>query len=112
MISDHLRRIYEKRYGPDILKEVNGFHDSPISATTALLLNAAKKDKEYSKRKLKRAKHRHYADDGLNEDNFDYGSQAVYRKGPKMSPRKLEEERRQLWLNIARKDIPRVRSSE
>lgn len=80
----------------------NDNESSAISATTAMLLQAAKEDKERLKRKNKRAR--------LNSEDYDSDAtdQLIFRKRDKMSARQIEDERQRIWLNIARKDIPRV----
>lgn len=67
-----------------------------------MLLQAAKEDKERLKRKNKRAR--------LNSEDYDSDAtdQLIYRKRDKMSARQIDDERQRIWLNIARKDIPRV----
>ncbi|CDH53326.1 snf2 family helicase atpase [Lichtheimia corymbifera JMRC:FSU:9682] len=102
-ISDHLQRIYEKRYGSEFVKQAASENESStISATTAMLLQAAKEDKERLKRKNKRAR--------LNSEDYDSDAtdQLIYRKRDKMSARQIDDERQRIWLNIARKDIPRM----
>lgn len=105
MISEHLQRIYEKRYGPELSKGLNG---NVVSTASSLLLLAAKEDKEREIRRNKKAKHRH--PHGVIEDDEDpeYANLLIYTSDPKLSSRKLEEKTRRVWLDIARKDIPRV----
>ena len=128
-----MQRIYEKRYGPELKQQTSeaAVNGTPVSATAALLLQAAKEDKErQQRRKHKKARlaHRHKTSsatgaatttDGYNEDQDATAStaaaaattQAVDTKPPdKTAAEKLEEARRAVWLDIARKHIPRVSS--
>ena len=100
-MNDQLQRIYEKRYGTEFTQA----DQEPYSATTSMLLQAAKEEKERSKRKQKRAKQRQ-RNQGYVEDEDDADLQLSLKTSK--APRKIEEERRQIWLNIARKDVPRV----
>ncbi|KAI8137707.1 SNF2 family N-terminal domain-containing protein [Fennellomyces sp. T-0311] len=105
MINDHLQRIYEKRYGSE-MKQVNGVSGSPVSATTAMLLQAAKEDKERQRRKHKKAKFGHRK--GYLDDSEEYTEQLVFHRSDKSSTHRLEEARQAVWLDIARKHIPRM----
>lgn len=105
MISEHLQRIYEKRYGPELSKGLNG---NTVSTASSLLLLAAKEDKEREGRRLKKAKHRHTQGVFEDEEDPEYANLLMYTSDPKLSPRKIEETTRRVWLDIARKDIPRV----
>lgn len=102
-MNDQLQRIYEKRYGT----EFSQTNQEPFSATTSMLLQAAREEKERSKRKQKRAKQRQRTQ-GYAEDDDDAATDLQLSQKSSKAPRKIEEERRQIWLNIARKDVPRV----
>ncbi|KAI9246954.1 SNF2 family N-terminal domain-containing protein [Phascolomyces articulosus] len=121
MINDHLQRIYEKRYGPELKQQINGsVNGTPVSATAALLLQAAKEDKErQQRRKHKKAKIAHRnkaaattstaANDEAEENGSAAADQVVEARPPdKTAAEKLEEARRAVWLDIARKHIPRM----
>ncbi|KAI9472879.1 SNF2 family N-terminal domain-containing protein [Zychaea mexicana] len=109
LISNHLQRIYEKRYGSELKQQTNGVNsnETPVSSTAALLLQAAREDKERQRRKHKKAKHGHKR--MVNEETEETEEQVMQPKEiEKTASERLEDARRAVWLDIARKHIPRM----
>jgi hypothetical protein len=119
-MKDHLERLYEKRYGSDRWKLRGGLE------IPSALLQKVKLEKDRFKGKrhhglsriLKRAnkKMSHHRlsdnddDSGSASDRDDAGGMDFLDpvKAKTISQRKMEAERKRIWLDIARTDIPRV----
>ncbi|KAG0172957.1 putative DNA helicase ino80 [Apophysomyces sp. BC1034] len=112
-MKEHLCRLYEKRYDSEMPKKLgDGFNGN---ITTSLLFKAVKDDQDRLKRKLRKARRRKARgvefegiEDEYGETDDSENELAVGKPKVAKSARKLETERRKIWLSIARKDIPRM----
>ncbi|KAI8575947.1 hypothetical protein K450DRAFT_259099 [Umbelopsis ramanniana AG] len=118
-MQDQLARIYEKRLGSkSSMRPVTG--DDVMSIPIDLLLRSTKGASDLSKKHYRRQgdhSWKKYMDannvSGNTSNLFDMANQVSQssrksKKGRSSSQRKVEDERRKIWINIARKDIPRM----
>ncbi|KAI7862197.1 SNF2 family N-terminal domain-containing protein [Spinellus fusiger] len=102
-MKEHLQQLFEKRYGTRMPKR---------SMHHGLGLNGHYKVHKKHPRTLplKKPAHTHLSSNEDTESDSEYYHHHHYRsvKSGKASQRKLQDERRKIWLSIARKDIPRM----
>ncbi|KAF7725825.1 putative DNA helicase ino80 [Apophysomyces ossiformis] len=112
-MKEHLRRLYEKRQENGLPRQLgDGFNGN---ITTSLLLKAVKDDQDRLSRKMRKAKRRkaQAVETESVEDEYgdtDVSDQEIAVTRPKIvkPTKRMENERRKIWLSIARKDIPRM----
>jgi len=116
-MQEQLARIYEKRLGSkSSMRPITGV--DVMSIPIELLLRSTRGANDIVKKRQKRYEDsimNRYLDDVEANDGSWLGmdsstAQALRRskKGRSSAHRKVEDERRKIWVNIARKDIPRM----